>query len=675
MSKSVFEPITNLKGVGKKTADNLATLDLHSVYDLIYDFPYRYDQLVMMLPSEVADGEKVVFKGLVATDPVVSRFGYKKTRLNFKLQIDREIIMINFFNQPWIKQQVEVGQEIAIYGKYDAGRQSMTAFKIVAKASSDKLSPIYSVNRHFRQKTLARLIEQAVNEYEDALPEVVPDWLREKFKLLSEQEIVFGMHYPADLNQLKLAERSAIFREFFIFQMQLAMLSQANYNEQGIGKAYDKAELKQLQAILPFTLSTDQKKAIKDILEDLASEKVMHRLLEGDVGSGKTVVALFAIYAAITAGYQVALLVPTEILASQHAQKLQKILAQFGVHAALLTGSTKPNEKKEILNELESGMLNLIIGTHALLEDNVIFRQLGLVIIDEQHRFGVEQRQKLINKGNNPDILVMTATPIPRTLALSVYGNLDVSEIHELPSGRKPVTTTYVSPDQLSYVFKQVRQTIDQGQQVYVVAPLISDSELDLTSAEMAYDLFKNEFSVQEVALLHGQMPAKEKATIMDAFTNGEIPILVATSVIEVGVDVPNASLMVIFDADHFGLSQLHQLRGRIGRGEFASQCILIANAKTDAAKARLEIITKSHDGFLLAQEDLKLRGEGDLFGKAQSGLPEFKVGNIVKNYRTLAAAKEVAQEIIKADPELKLAENQPLKSVLKYKAINQSQE
>lgn len=675
LDNALFAPVTDLKGVGTKTAADLGSLGIYSIYDLLFYFPFRYDELQTLPLDQIMDGQKVMLKGIVATEPFVSGFGYKKSRLSFKIKIDHDIVMVNFFNQPWLKSKIEIGQEVAIYGKYNVARQSLSAFKFVAAKENDSgMAPIYPVNRHVKQKKLINLINLAIDSFLDQVQDIVPKEIMEKYRLLHDQEIIQKMHHPKNGHDAELAKRSAIFREFFIFELQLALLANHDGKQQGYPKKYDLKEIANLTKSLPFELSDDQKKVVNEIFADMHSDGQMRRLLQGDVGSGKTIVAVYAIFAAITAGYQAALMVPTEILATQHFKKIDKLLRPLGVRVALLTGNTKTLERREIYRELTDGTINVVIGTHALIQKNVIFKKLGLVIIDEQHRFGVGQRQALINKGDNPDILAMTATPIPRTLALTVYGDMTVSEIHHLPAGRKPIISAWKTSSQMKDVYKLMYEQLDQGFQIYAVTPLITESEtLDLKNAEELHEKLSHDFPDQNVVLLHGQMPGTKKDEIMSAFASGEINILVTTSVIEVGVDVANANMMVIYNADRFGLSQLHQLRGRIGRGQTQSYCIFIADPKTDSGKARMKIIAATNNGFKLAEEDLKMRGEGDLFGKAQSGLPEFRVGDVVNNYNTLVVAQKVARELVKADPELTSPEHNSLKQVLEYKQLEQN--
>ncbi|WP_304227637.1 ATP-dependent DNA helicase RecG [Lactobacillus kitasatonis] len=675
IDNALFAPVTDLKGVGTKTAADLGSLGIYSIYDLLFYFPFRYDELQTLPLDQIMDGQKVMLKGIVATEPFVSRFGYKKSRLSFKIRIDHDIVMVNFFNQPWLKSKIEIGQEVAIYGKYNVARQSLSAFKFVAAKENDSgMAPIYPVNRHVKQKKLVSLINLAIDSFLDQVQDIVPKEIREKYRLLHDQEIIQKMHHPKNGCEAELAKRSAIFREFFIFELQLTLLANHDGKQQGYPKKYDLKEIANLTKSLPFELSDDQKKVVNEIYADMHSDGQMRRLLQGDVGSGKTVVAVYAIFAAITAGYQAALMVPTEILAAQHFKKIDELLRPLGVRVALLTGNTKTLERREIYRELIDGTINVVIGTHALIQKNVIFKKLGLVIIDEQHRFGVGQRQALVNKGDNPDILAMTATPIPRTLALTVYGDMTVSEIHHMPTGRKPIISAWKTSSQMKDVYKLMHEQLDQGFQIYAVTPLITESEtLDLKNAEELHKKLSHDFPDQNVVLLHGQMPGTKKDEIMSAFASGEINILVTTSVIEVGVDVANANMMVIYNADRFGLSQLHQLRGRIGRGKTQSYCVFIADPKTDSGKARMKIIAETNNGFKLAEEDLKMRGEGDLFGKAQSGLPEFRVGDVVNNYNTLVVAQKVARELVKQDPEISSPEHNSLKQVLEYKQLEQN--
>lgn len=674
--KDLFAPLTALSGVGTKTAANLASLDIYSIYDLLFYFPFRYEEFSSLPLRQIKDGQKVLLKGEVATTPYLSHFGYHKSRLSFKLKIDHDVVMVNFFNQPWLQKQFALGKEVAVYGKYNLARQSLAAFKLVAsKNDKQGLTGVYPVNRHVRQKTLIRLVKQALKEYADDLANIIPAKLISQFKLVPEPEMVKQMHFPANESQMKWARRTAVFREFFIFEMQLALLTQKQTAmSAGTAKNYDLKAIAELNASLPYTLSTDQKQAVNEIFADLKRPRQMRRLLQGDVGSGKTIVAIFAIFAAVSAGFQAAIMVPTEILATQHFQKMDALLSPLGIRIALLLGSTKKLEKREIYRELTDGTINVVVGTQALIQKEVIFNNLGLVIIDEQHRFGVRQRQSLINKGDHPDLLAMTATPIPRTLALTVYGNMQVSEIHSLPAGRKKVISHWVTSSQMDQVYQCMRQQLKEHLQIYAVTPLISESEkLDLKNAEELAQKLQYDFADYRVVLLHGQMPVEQKEEIMADFAAGKIDILVTTSVIEVGVDVARANMMVIYDADRFGLSQLHQLRGRVGRSKWQSYCFFVADPKTAAGKERMKIVAQTSNGFQLAQEDLKLRGQGDLFGQNQSGLPDFRLGNVVADYKSLQTAHQVAFSLVGRGDFADNPDYQELREVLKYNEIKQA--
>lgn len=485
---------------------------------------------------------------------------------------------------------------------------------------------------------------------------------------MSDAQLVHGMHFPDTPAEAKAARRTGVFREFFLFQLQVQALKQLNANSSnGLAIPYDNQALRALIATLPFALTNAQKRVVNEICADMRRPNHMNRLLQGDVGSGKTVVAAIVLYAAVTAGFQAALMVPTEVLAEQHFAKLTKLFKDFPVKLGLLTGSTSTKKRRELLSELRDGRLNLIIGTHALIQKGVDFHALGLVVIDEQHRFGVNQRKILQEKGQKPDFLSMTATPIPRTLAITAYGEMDVSTIDELPAGRKPIATMWLRKNQIDQVYRIIREQVQSGSQVFAITPLIAESEkIDLQNAEQLFvDMQKAVGNLGPVALLHGQMKPDEKDQIMRAFSDGKIAVLVSTTVVEVGVDIPNATVMAIFDADRFGLSQLHQLRGRVGRGQKAAQCLLIADPKNEQGIARMEIMTKTNDGFLLAQKDLEMRGSGDIFGDKQSGLPEFKVADPVGDFPTLEAAQKIVAQIFKTDPHLLQSDHQPLAAYL----------
>lgn len=667
---ALTDPVTVLPGVGPKREAGLASLGIHTIRDLLFYFPYRYDDLKVKDLAEAADQEKLTVKGIVVTDPVISRFGPHRSRVNVKLQIERSVILVTFFNQPWLKDRFQMGDEAAIFGKWDAKRRSLTGMKILATQSQDQpsMAAIYTVNKNVRMGTLLDLIKTAWERDQQNINDLVPASIREHYRLMSDAQLVHGMHFPDTPAEAKAARRTGVFREFFLFQLQIQALKQLNANSSnGLAIPYDNQALRALIATLPFALTNAQKRVVNEICADMRRPNHMNRLLQGDVGSGKTVVAAIVLYAAVTAGFQAALMVPTEVLAEQHFAKLTKLFKDFPVKLGLLTGSTSTKKRRELLSELRDGRLNLIIGTHALIQKGVDFHALGLVVIDEQHRFGVNQRKILQEKGQKPDLLSMTATPIPRTLAITAYGEMDVSTIDELPAGRKPIATTWLRKNQIDQVYRIIREQVQSGSQVFAITPLIAESEkIDLQNAEQLFvDMQKAVDNLGPVALLHGQMKPDEKDQIMRAFSDGKIAVLVSTTVVEVGVDVPNATVMAIFDADRFGLSQLHQLRGRVGRGQKAAQCLLIADPKNEQGIARMEIMTKTNDGFLLAQKDLEMRGSGDIFGDKQSGLPEFKVADPVGDFPTLEAAQKIVAQIFKTDPHLLQSDHQPLAAYL----------
>lgn len=663
--KRLSDPITALKGVGPKKAIALNKLGINTVEDLLNDYPFRYDDLAVKELSEVSDQEKITLKGTVASEPALVRFGRKKTRLNFRLLVENQVIMVTFFNQPYLKSKVQLGNSIAVYGRYNALRQSFTGMKIIPVGQQNDFTGVYRASKEINANQIKKLVEVAFNEYSDLIVDIVPTSIRNKYRLENRKQMVHDMHFPQNNQQANLARRSAIFEEFFRFQVGLQKLKKDDKKNQGIVIQYDNQKLKKFIAELPFELTNGQKRVVNEICRDLREPIRMNRLLQGDVGSGKTIVAAIAMYAAVTAGYQTALMAPTEILAQQHAEKLSKLFASFNVNVGLMTGTTvsKITARREMLKHLKNNDIQIVVGTHALIQDDVEFNNLGLVITDEQHRFGVNQRKILRQKGNNPDVLAMTATPIPRTLAITSYGEMDVSIIDELPKGRRPVETKWIKPKQTNDVLKFIRQQLDDGAQAYVVSPLIEESEmLDLQNAQEVYEQLQQYFGNKyRIGLLHGKLKTNEKEVVMQKFKEHQYDVLVSTTVVEVGVDVPNASTMMILNADRFGLAQLHQLRGRVGRGSRKSYCFLIADPSSDYGKERMKTMVNTVDGFVIAQRDLELRGPGDVLGTAQAGLPEFKVGDPVRDLKILQIAQQEAAAIIN-DPQMESKqENQEL--------------
>ncbi|AIM24471.1 ATP-dependent DNA helicase RecG [Melissococcus plutonius] len=643
--------ITKIPKIGSKRAENLQALGIYTVEDLLTYYPFRYEDIQEKELDEIQDQEKVTLKGFVVSEPIVTHYGYKKNRLVFRIMQEHAVINVSFFNQSFLKEKVHLSEEIAIYGKWDAKRKSLNGIKILASkdGKTEDFSPIYHVNKKIHQSTLVQLIQTAFDLYGEAIEETLPNYLLKKYHLLSRKEAMFSMHFPNLPSENYQAKRRIVFEEFLIFQLQIQGLKKQEKAEQnGISIHYDIKRLKQFTKSLPFQLTEAQKKVTNEICRDLLSANHMQRLLQGDVGSGKTIVAAIVLYAVVTAGFQGALMVPTEILAQQHMESFQKLYNPLEVRIALLTSSTKLKERREILEQLRNGAIDIIIGTHALIQEDVVFHQLGLVITDEQHRFGVNQRKILREKGMRPDVLFMTATPIPRTLAITAFGEMDVSSIDEMPAGRQPVETRWVRSTKLDSVLEWAKRELVNNHQTYVICPLIEESEaLDAKNALEIYEYLSNFFNDEyKVGLLHGKMKNTQKEEIMQEFKNNQLQILVSTTVIEVGVNVPNATLMLIIDADRFGLAQLHQLRGRVGRGTEAAYCILIADPKNELGTERMKIMTETTNGFELSEKDLTLRGSGEVFGDRQSGVPQFIVGDIVNDFNILEIAQQEAAQI-----------------------------
>ncbi|MFO8069774.1 MAG: ATP-dependent DNA helicase RecG [Alkalibacterium sp.] len=649
---SILDSVAVLSGVGEKRVEALNELGIHSIIDLLTYYPFRFEDLTVKSIEDIEDNEKVVLEGVAISDGVVSHFGRKRNRLTFRMNCDHVIVSVTFFNQPYLKKQVEAGKEIKVFGKWDGIRKQLNGMKILSTDLANNREAIYHSSKKIRQSTILKLIDAAWKLYHEVIPEDLPQVILDKHHLVSRKDMIYRMHFPNDGIELEEARHSVIFREFFIYQLKMAWIKkQTKLAQNGATMNYDVTQLKVFFDSLPYELTQAQKRVVNEVCKDLKIPGQMFRLLQGDVGSGKTVVAASAILAAKTAGRQSALMAPTEILATQHKQSLDEMFEKTEIKVALLTGSTKRKKRETILEELKTGELDCIIGTHALIQDDVGFQSLGLVITDEQHRFGVNQRKTLREKGLNPDVLFMTATPIPRTLSITAYGEMDVSIIDEMPSGRKPISTYWIRPKHFDRMTSFLKKELAKGNQVYIISPLIEESEtLDLENVTALYHTYKEILGDgYTVGLLHGKMNPSEKETTMGAFQRNDIQVLVSTTVIEVGVNVPNATLMIIHDADRFGLAQLHQLRGRVGRGDQESYCILIADPKGEKGAERMQIITETSDGFVLSQRDLEMRGPGDIFGKKQSGLPEFKIADIVEDFDILEEARSVAQNLIQS--------------------------
>lgn len=664
-----------LKGVGEKRATELYRMGIDTIGALLRFYPRDYKDLGVITPIfDCNVGEKVCIKGKITT-PITEQYIRKNMTLyKFAVRDESGLINVTMFNCKYTVKQLHTGSEYLFYGKMEMNRFSLQMTNPeISEVGALGIHPIYPASEKMSSKAIEKLMKTALTLPVGTDP--LPQSLREKYKLPSLSDALLNIHFPKSQEALEGAKRRFVFEELFILQVGLMLLK-------GKRKTSTQSVIKQnyfreFSSLLPYYLTNAQKRAYDDCLRDMSSGKVMNRLIQGDVGSGKTAVAAALMYTVSKNSYQSALMAPTEILAEQHFKTVTEILEGSGITACLITGSLTKSKKDKIKAELKEGKYDIAIGTHALITDDVEFKNLGLVITDEQHRFGVAQRAKLAAKGENVHTLVMSATPIPRTLGLIIYGDLDISIIDEYPKGRQQVESFLVTSELRPRVFNYIRKHLDEGRQGYIVCPLVEESETEgLLSAEEYFEnIAKKELSKYSVAVLHGKMNAKEKDRIMRSFKDGEIKLLICTTVIEVGIDVPNAAIMVIENAERFGLSQLHQLRGRIGRGKHKSTCIFISDITKGVTKDRLQVITKSSDGFKIADEDLRLRGPGDFLGNRQHGLPKLKIADLFADADTLRLAGMAAADILEKDPRLSSEENLPLRQeiITLYKRLNEN--
>ena len=679
MSYELDQNISVLSGVGEETAALLNEMGIFTVSDLIEYLPYRYEDYRNKDLSEVKHDERVTVEGIVHSAPLLQYFGKNKSRLTFRVLVDRYLVTVICFNRPYYKTKLNLNEQVTVSGKWDQHRQTITLTDLVfgSRTNANEIEPVYSIKGKMSVKTMRKFVEQAFKKFGQYIENFVPNDLMSKYKLMNRKETMSLLHHPVDANSLKQARRSFVYEEFFLFQLKMQALRKIQRNQsKGIPKVLHHDKIQELIQSLPFPLTTAQNRVVQEIFNDLISPSRMNRLLQGDVGSGKTVVATIALYACALDGYQGALMVPTEILAEQHFESLSNVLQETNMNVALLTSSVKGKKRREILERLKLGDVHILVGTHALIQDEVQFNKLGIVITDEQHRFGVGQRRILREKGYFPDVLFMTATPIPRTLAITAFGEMDVSIIDEYPAGRKKIETYWVKQEMFDRVLGFIENEIKKGRQAYVICPLIEESEkLDLQNALDLHSVLSFHYkSMAKVGLMHGKLSSSEKDEVMKAFAANEVQILVSTTVVEVGVNVPNATVMVIYDADRFGLSQLHQLRGRVGRGSEQSYCILVGDPKSEVGKERLTIMTETNDGFELSEKDLELRGPGDFFGKQQSGVPEFKMADMVHDYRALEVARNDAIMLVNSNDFWKANEYKVLREYLERTGIFDSE-
>ena len=671
-------PVQFVKGVGPRYAEALGKLGIATVEDLLFHFPLRYEDRRNFRPlGRVMHGDTVVSSGRVIGAAVERSSRRGLTLMKAVIQDHSGHAELVFFNQHWLERVFMrlKGKEISVYGtaQRGSGRLSFQHPEWEELSTDDnsihvrRIVPIHPATEGLTPKLIRGMVWNALDRYADELEDVLPREIAESRRLPPLVPSLRQAHFPESDTALESARRRLVFDELFRLQCALALRKQAlGAALAGISFSLDEVHLDELRRSLPFPLTGAQNRAIAEIRADMAAPRAMNRLLQGDVGSGKTVVAAAAILTAVRNGYQVAMMVPTEILAEQHYSVLRRLLEPLGIRFHRLVGSVRAKGKRLIKEELQSGFAHGVVGTHALIQDDVEFQRLGLVIVDEQHRFGVVQRMTLMDKGmidHVPDMLVMTATPIPRTLALTVYGDLDVSVIDEMPPGRKPIRTHWKRKDSREVVYKGIRALVGEGRQVYFVCPLVEASDkLQAKAATEVYEHLRTvEFPDLRVGLIHGQMPSHEKDEAMDRFREGEYDVLVSTVVIEVGVDVPNACCMVIEDAERFGLAQLHQLRGRVGRGEHQSFCVLLADPKTEDGVQRLDVMTRTTDGFEIAEEDLRLRGPGEFYGVKQSGLLKLRIANIRGDGDILIDARGAAFQLVESDPGLQHPSHAPL--------------
>ena len=647
--------LEDIKGLGPKNLQLLNKLGINTIDDLINFYPFRYDVIERSNVSELNDGDKIIIDGIIESVPSIFYFGKRKDKMSFKLNTGDNIFRVDIYNRGFLKSKLKIGTNITVIGKLDKRHNLIVVSDISFGAIlKTKIEPVYHTTYGIGITSIKKYINSVIDTYHTK--SLLPDYLIDKYKLMNKDEAVRIVHNPNKLNDLNKALNRLRYEELFLFMCKMNYLKNNVSMKEGLKRVVDKSKVYELINNLEFTLTKDQLQAVEDIYNDLTLPYRMNRLLQGDVGSGKTIVSFISLYINFLGGYQGALMAPTEVLAIQHYNNIKKLFKNYNINIELLIGKTTKKEKTRIYKELSEGNIDIIIGTHALFTDDVVYKNLGLVITDEQHRFGVNQRANLKNKGITPDVLYMSATPIPRTYALTLYGDMEISNIKTLPNGKKEIITTIKKEKDIKDVLTSMYEQLKEGHQVYVIAPLVEESDkVDFNNVyELEEKMNKAFGKLYNIGVLHGKMKSEEKDEIMTKFQNNEIQILISTTVVEVGVDVKNATMIVIFDAYMFGLSSLHQLRGRVGRNDLQSYCILISNNQTE----RLNILTKTNDGFKISEEDFKLRGSGDLFGVKQSGDMVFNIADLKRDYNILLKAKDDSIEFLsssKANDNLEL--------------------
>ena len=642
-----MKELETIEGVGPKTKELLNKIKIYTVEDLLNYYPYRYDIIKRSDLSNLSDGDKIIIDGIVEGQPTTIYINKSLKKMIFRISTKTMILNITLYNRAHLYSDLKSGKEITIIGKYNKLKNTVIVsdIRFGLLPPSAKIEPIYYTTEGLTVKQISKFEAIALENDYDVI-DLVPRYIEEKYNLMNKKSAIKNIHVPEDILLLKKARQRIKYEELFMYVLKINYLkNKINNDNLAIERNIDKDKLDKFIKSLPFELTLDQDKAVNDIINDLSIKKRMNRLLQGDVGSGKTVIALIAVYANYLSKYQSALMAPTEILAVQHYEEAKKIFSKYKLNIALLTSSTSNKDKKTIYEELENSKIDLIIGTQALIQENVKYKKLGLVITDEQHRFGVNQRDTFKSKGISPDVLSMSATPIPRTYALTIYGDTDVSSIKSKPKGRKEIITVFKKEKDITDVLEMMKKELELNHQIYVVAPMI-DTESD-SEKESVYDLeekMNKAFGkISKIGIIHGQLDPKDKDKVMKDFEKNKINILISTTVIEVGVNVPNASMIVIFNANMFGLSTLHQLRGRVGRGDTQSYCVLVAKESEE----RLRFLESTSDGFEISEYDFQTRGEGDLFGTRQSGELGLKMANIKRDFKMLLKAKEDADEFI----------------------------
>lgn len=654
--------LADVKGIGTKSIALLNKLNINKIEDLINYYPYRYNVYKPTNLENCEENTSVTINATIETTPRLSYIRRNFNRLSFKALTGNLLINVTIFNRAFLYKNLDVGKNIMLVGKYDKKKNTFVASEIkLTTLNETKIEPVYHTIKGLKNNQIGNYIASALKEVSN-IEDFIPKYLQEKYQFINKEDAIKTIHAPKNIEEVKKAKLRLIYEEFFVFMLKINYLKNKNKEVLGTAKVFDEEKVNSFIENLPFALTKDQITAVEECLSDLKSSKKMNRLLQGDVGSGKTIVATTIMYATVLSGYQSALMAPTEILAKQHYETIKKLVEPYHIKVELLVGSMKKKEHNQIIERLKSGEIDILIGTHALISEDVMFQNLGLVITDEQHRFGVNQRGNLQNKGHMPDIIYMSATPIPRTYALTIYQDMDTSLIKTKPSGRKEIKTFVKKESELKSVLFHILEEMKKGHQVYVVAPSIEENEeRNLHDVNNLKESFLKAFQNKvEIEVLHGKMKASEKENIMERFQKGDVKILIATTVIEVGVDVKNATTIVIFNAEMFGLATLHQLRGRVGRNDLESYCFLIS----DYDKERLKVLEESNDGFYISEQDFLMRREGDLFGTKQSGDMDFKIADLKKDFKILLQAKEDSGAFLENNPNLEEKYVNVLKSV-----------